>query len=281
METPLTPLDFLRRARKLHGDREAVIDGDKRFTYEQFVERCDRWSAALRRLGVQRGDRVATLAPNTHQHLEPYYAVPQLGAVIVPINYRLVADDFVYLINHSGARSCASHSDYLDAVDSVRERMTTVEHFVALEGSRRWLARLRGDARRERRPVRAPADRRGRPALDQLHQRHHFAPEGRDDHPPQRLGERVGTLAHIPMSPADRYLWTLPMFHANGWTFTWIMTAAGAAHVCVRQVEASVIYRLVEAERITMLCAAPTVLIAIANGPEPLRRGLRRGRAAC
>ena len=79
----------------------------------------------------------------------------------------------------------------------------------------------------------------------------------------------VGTLAHIPMSPADRFLWTLPMFHANGWTYTWIMTAAGAAHVCVRQVEASAIYRLVEAERITMLCAAPTVLIAIANGPEP------------
>ncbi len=109
METPLTPLDFLRRARKLHGNREAVIDGDKRFTYEQFGQRCDRWSSALARLGVQRGDRVATLAPNTHQHLEQYYAVPQLGAVIVPMNYRLVADDFVYLANHSGARVLCVH----------------------------------------------------------------------------------------------------------------------------------------------------------------------------
>ena len=89
---------------------------------------------------MQRGDRVATLAPNMHQHLEQYYAVPQLGAVIVPMNYRLVAEDFVYLANHSGSQVMCVHSDYLDAVDSVRERMTTVEHFVALEGSKPgWL----------------------------------------------------------------------------------------------------------------------------------------------
>src|SRR5512137_3158962 len=103
METPLTPLDFLRRARKLHGKREAVVDGELRLTYAEFGARCDRWSAALAQLGVKQGDRVATLAPNTHQHLEQYYAVPQLGAVIVPMNYRLVADDFVYLANHSGS----------------------------------------------------------------------------------------------------------------------------------------------------------------------------------
>jgi len=140
METPLTPLDFLRRARKLHGAREAVVDGDLRLTYEQFAARCDRWSAALLRLGVRQGDRVATLAPNMHQHLEQYYAVPQIGAVIVPMNYRLVAEDFVYLANHSGARVLCVHADYLEVVDGVRGRMTCVEHFVALEGSRPgWL----------------------------------------------------------------------------------------------------------------------------------------------
>ncbi|MDH5227198.1 MAG: AMP-binding protein, partial [Gammaproteobacteria bacterium] len=80
MKTPLTPLDFLRRARKLYGNREAIVDGDRRFTYEEFGRRCDLWSAALVKLGVKRGDRVATLAPNMHQHLEQYYAVPQLGA---------------------------------------------------------------------------------------------------------------------------------------------------------------------------------------------------------
>ncbi len=140
METPLTPLEFLRRARKIHPRREAVVDGDVRLTYAAFGERCDRWSAALVKLGIRPGDRVATIAPNTHQHLEQYYAVPQLGAVIVPLNYRLVPEDFVYLANHSGARVLCVHSDHLDAVDSVRDRMTTVEHFVALEGRKPgWL----------------------------------------------------------------------------------------------------------------------------------------------
>jgi fatty-acyl-CoA synthase len=87
----------------------------------------------------------------------------------------------------------------------------------------------------------------------------------------------VGTLVHWPMTPADRYLWTLPMFHANGWTFTWTVTAAGAAHICLRAVEAAAIYELVRRERVTHLCAAPTVLIGIANGPEAQRVHLPRG----
>ena len=103
METPLTPLEFARRARKLYGTREGVVDGDLRLTYEQFFERCDRWSAALQAMGVRKGDRVAYIAPNTHEQLESFYAVPQIGAVLVPINYRLTADDFVYITTHSGA----------------------------------------------------------------------------------------------------------------------------------------------------------------------------------
>jgi fatty-acyl-CoA synthase len=87
----------------------------------------------------------------------------------------------------------------------------------------------------------------------------------------------VGTLVHFPLAVGERYLWTLPMFHANGWTFVWTVTAAGGTHICLRKVEASAIYALVDAERITMLCAAPTVLIATANGPPEQRRKLRRG----
>jgi len=94
METPLTPLDFARRARKLYPDREAVVDGDLRLTYAEFFERCDRWSAALQRLGVKAGDRVAYIAPNTHAQLESFYAVPQIGAGLEPINYRLSAEEF-------------------------------------------------------------------------------------------------------------------------------------------------------------------------------------------
>lgn len=136
METSLTPLEFFRRARKLHAGREAVVNGALRMSYAQFGERCDRWSAALLKLGVKQGDRVGTIAPNTHQHLEQYYAVPQIGAIIVPMNYRLTAEDFVYLATHSGSKVLCVHPDYFDAVDSVRARMPTVENFVALEGSK-------------------------------------------------------------------------------------------------------------------------------------------------
>src|SRR6266487_4176529 len=116
METPLSPLDFARRTRRLHADREAVVDGDLRLTYRQFFDRCDRWSSALQGLGVAQGDRVATISPNTHAQLESFYSVPQLGAVLVPVNFRLTADDFLYLINHSSARVVCAHRDYLEAI---------------------------------------------------------------------------------------------------------------------------------------------------------------------
>src|SRR5918996_671591 len=103
METPLTPLEFARRARCLYGAREAVVDGALRLTYEEFFQRCDRWSGALQRLGVGRGDRVAYIATNTHRQLESFYAVPSIGGVLVPINFRLTAADFTYIVNHSGA----------------------------------------------------------------------------------------------------------------------------------------------------------------------------------
>src|SRR5437868_13269620 len=141
METPLTPLEFARRARKLYGDREAVVDGDMRLTYEEFSQRCDRWSSALQKMGVNQGDRVAYIAPNTHEQLESFYAVPQIGAVLVPINYRLTAEDFVYITSHSGAKVLCVHPDYLDAVDGVRPQLGGVERFVSLgpaKGRKGW-----------------------------------------------------------------------------------------------------------------------------------------------
>src|ERR1700716_1361006 len=128
-------MDFARRARKLYGDREAVVDGDLRLTYAQFLDRCDRWSAALQAMGVKKGDRVAYIAPNTHEQLESFYAVPQTGAVLVPINYRLTADDFVYISTHSGAKILCVHPDYLDAIDGVRDQLAGVEQFVSLGGA--------------------------------------------------------------------------------------------------------------------------------------------------
>lgn len=275
MEVPLTPLDFLRRARKLHGGREAVVDGDQRWTYQQFGERCDRWSSALQRLGVKPGDRVAYIAPNTHAQLESFYAVPQVGAVLVPINFRLVADDFRYLIQHSGATVVCAGADHMAAVESIRGDLKDVRHFVALDepkGSspQGWASYegLLDDAERDfTRPAIGERDlltinytsgTTSRPKGVMITHRNAWM-------------NSVGMLSHWPMTPADAYLWTLPMFHANGWTFTWTVTAAGAKHICLPKFDAPTVFKVAAEERATRLCAAPTVLIMLANAPKELK----------
>jgi fatty-acyl-CoA synthase len=261
----------------LYPEREAVVDGDLRLTYAQFFERCDRWSMALRSLGIKQGDRVAYIAPNTHAMLESFYAVPQLGAVLVPLNYRLIAADFKYLINHSGARVVCAHSDYLDCIDEIRAELPNVTSFVALEGTKPgWLdyeTLLTGAG--------AALDL---PLIDETDLLTINYTSGTTSRPKGVMITHrnaylnvVGTLIHHPMTIADRYLWTLPMFHANGWTFVWTVTAAGGTHVCLRKVDPVAVFNRIEQESITMLCAAPTVLISIANGPEELRRAVRPG----
>ena len=207
MKVALTPLEFARRARRLFGAREAVVDGDLRFTYEQFFDRCDRWSAALQRLGVKAGDRVAYIAPNTHAQLESFYAVPQIGAILVPINYRLTADDFAYIIKHSGATVVCVAPTTSTAVESIRDQLPAVAHFVALEGARDgWLDYERNSPRPFRRrntAVRATRDRRRRPPHDQLHERHDGAAEGRDDHASKCLHQHGRHARCIADDPRD------------------------------------------------------------------------------
>jgi fatty-acyl-CoA synthase len=277
METPLTPLEFARRARALYGDREAVVDGDQRWTYAEFLDRCDRWSSALLRLGVAPGDRVAYIAPNTHAQLEAFYSVPQIGAVVVPLNYRLLPADWVYMVNHSGCRVLCVHSDYLDLVDTVRLEMPAVECFVALEGSGKgWLDYEKTIA--ESTPVfTRPEIAEGDLLAINYTSGTTSKPKGVMITHRNAWVNAVGLLVHQSMTSADRYLWTLPMFHANGWTFVWIVTAAGGTHVCSRKVDAPTVFHLLVAERITMLCAAPTVLIMIASAPAELRATAPRG----
>jgi len=277
METALTPLEFARRTRRLYADREAVVDGDLRLSYEQFFERCDRWSAALQKMGVGPGDRVAYIAPNVHGQLESFYSVLQIGGILVPINYRLTADDFAYLIQHSGARVVCAHSDYLKAVDSIRSQVPKVEHFVALDGGReQWL-----DYESILRSSPAEFDR---PAIQETDLATINYTSGTTSRPKGVMITHrnayinvVGTLVHFHMTPADRYLWTLPMFHANGWTFVWTVTAAGGTHICLPKVEAKAAFEKIASEGVTALCAAPTVLIFLANAPEEMRRGVRPG----
>jgi acyl-CoA synthetase (AMP-forming)/AMP-acid ligase II len=277
MEVPLSPLEFARRTRALYGDREAVVDGRLRFTYEQFFDRCDRWSAVLQRLGAAAGDRVAYIAPNTHAQLESFYAVPQAGLVLVPVNYRLTADDFVYIINHSGATIVCAHEDYLECLDEVRARLSGVAHFVALEGARdgwlRYEELLESSAPSF---TRVPPDERALLTINYTSGTT-SRPKGVMITHRNAYMNVVGTLLHLPMQLTDRYLWTLPMFHANGWTYTWIVTAVGAAHVCLRKVDPAQVFDLLERERITIACAAPTVLIAIANAAPEARARAPKG----
>jgi fatty-acyl-CoA synthase len=277
VQVPLTPLEFARRARALHGSREAVVDGDQRWTFDEFLDRCDRWSHVLQGLGVAPGDRVAYIAPNTHAHLEGYYAVPQVGAVIVPLNFRLLPADWVYMVNHSGSRVLCVHAEFLDLVDRVRHEMPAVEHFVALEGGGAgWLDYEALLAAASPAFVRPPIAETDLIAINYTSGTT-AKPKGVMITHRNAWVNGVGVMVHHPMTCAERYLWTLPMFHANGWTFVWIITAVGGTHVCVRKVDAPTVYRLLEDERGTMLCAAPTVLITLANAPEALRVRAPRG----
>ena len=193
--------------------------------------------------------------------------------MLVPINYRLTPADFVYLIQHSGAKVVCAHSDYLDAVDSIRAEIPDVQAFVALESPRAgWLgyeATLASAPATFDRPEIRESDlltinytsgTTSRPKGVMITHRNAYM-------------NAVGTLVHHPMGCGDRYLWTLPMFHANGWTFVWIVTAAGATHVCLRKVDPAAVFASIAREKVTMLCAAPTVLIGIACAPAELRAG--------
>ncbi len=271
METPLTPLEFARRTRKLYGDRVGVVDGDLRLTYEQFFERCDRWSSALQGMGVRKGDRVAYIAPNTHEQLESFYAVPQIGAVLVPINFRLTAEDFVYIANHSGASVLCVHPDYVSAIEGVRSQLETVKHVIVL-----------GDEYEA-------ALSRARPAFQQpeIDESDLLALNYTSGTTAKPKGVMIthrnawmnvmDTLVHFHITVDDVYLWTLPMFHANGWTFVWIITAVGGRHICLPKVESARVFDLIRNEKVGWLCAAPTVLISLANASADVRGDVPKG----
>ena len=182
------------------------------------------------------------------------------------------------MINHSGARVVCAHSDYLDAVESIRPQLPNVTSFIALEGAKSgWLdyETLLADA------AESPTELAPIAETDLLTINYTSGttskPKGVMITHRNAYMNVVGTLIHHPMTVADRYLWTLPMFHANGWTFVWTVTAAGGTHICLRKVEPAAVFEKIKQESVTMLCAAPTVLISIANGPEELRRETRSG----
>ncbi len=203
--------------------------------------------------------------------------MPQLGGVLVPVNYRLTPEDFSYIVNHSGATVVCADRDYLDAVDNVRDRMPEVAHFVAFDGARPgWLdyeAAIAwaspGFARpeigeRDLLTINYTSGTTARPKGVMITHRNAAI-------------NSIGTLLHLPIGVGERYLWTLPMFHANGWTYTWTVTAAAGTHVCLRQVSPGSVFRLIREENVRWMCAAPTVLISLASAPADVRGDVPAG----
>jgi fatty-acyl-CoA synthase len=277
METPLSPLDFAQRARRLYSRRVGVVEGDQRLTYGEFFDRCDRWSAALLRLAVRPGDRVASIAPNLAAHLRQFYAVPQIGAICVPINFRLAPADFAYILRHSGAQVVCVAPEHVATIDALREELPGVRHFVTFgTASSGWLAY--DDLIAESTPDFTPHAYAESDVISINYTSGTTArPKGVMVTHRNTALNGLGHLVHIHLTTADRFLWVVPMFHANGWTFVWNVTAVGATHICLPRADARHILETIIEEGVTIFAAAPTVLIALANLPEELRRRAPRG----
>jgi len=274
--TELTPTAFLDRSAHAFAARDAVVDGEQRFTYAEFGARSRRLAGALHELGVEPGDRVAALCTNSHVMLECHHGVPYAGAVLVPLNTRLSVDEIVQIVEHSGARLLIATRELVEQARAVAER-TGIE--LVEEGER--YESLVADSPERVVPV---ADERGLLAINYTSGTT-GRPKGVMYH---HRGANLQALAmafHVRLEPASRYLWTLPMFHCDGWCFPWAVTAAGALHVCLRAVDAEEIWRLIRTEGVTHYCAAPTVLTMIAHaeaakeGPAPERVTVATGGA--
>ena len=256
---PLTPTSFLRRAGRVFADRIAIIDGARRTTYAELWSRAQRLSGALRESGIAPGDRVAVLASNSYLLLEAHYGVPLSGAVLVTLNSRLTADDLAGVLEHAGARLLL-HDDTQDdrAREVVRKlpglrRVDTTEYEALIERAQPFTAPFDDE-----RAMFALSYTSGTTA----------APKGVMYHSRGAYLQSLAMALEMKLDANSTYLWTLPMFHCNGWCFTWAVTAAGGTHLCLRAFDAGRVWGLLREAGVTHLCAAPTVLTMLLWHPE-------------
>lgn len=264
MITPLSPMDFKRRAAKLYRDKIAVIDGPLRMTYGAFFRRTNQLSHALLRLGVGAGSKVAVLAPNTHEMLACFYGIPQIGAVMVPINIRLQSQEILYIISHSDAEVLIVDAEFSDKVAEIREELNQVHSIIVIASG--YPSQLEN-------AIDFESMLRAEPDDDMAFQLDENAPitinytSGTTSRPKgvvlthrNMYVNAADLLLHLRIRHDDVYLHTLPMFHVNGWGGVWAITAVGGTHVCLRKVDAALVLSLYARERITLACGAPTVL---------------------
>jgi fatty-acyl-CoA synthase len=268
-DAPLTPLSFLERSADVWAARPAVRDGPRSWTYAEHHERVRRAAGVLRTaVGIAPGDRVATLLPNVAAMLELHYAVPGTGGVLVPLNTRLTGADYAYILGHSGAVAVMAAQSLRSPLEEALEGLGGGAPRVV------WVEDSGGDCDYERllaaaQPValeRPPDERRllsinytsgttGRPKGVMTSHRGAYL-------------HSLGVIAEAGLSARSAYLWTLPMFHCNGWAYAWAVTATGARHVCLPAVDPSVVWRALHAEGITHACAAPTVITMLLTSGE-------------
>ena len=271
---PLSPVSFLTRAARIYPNRAAVIRSERRFTYAQFLERARRLASSLARSGVGKGDTVAIMAPNTPQMLEAHYAVPMLGAVLCSINIRLDAAAIAFILRHSETKVLLTDTEFapvmrpavadvpilvVDIDDAGGERIGAIEYETFLEA---------GDPAH---PVLLPDDEWQAIALNYT--------SGTTGNPKGVVAHHRGAYLNacanaltFGLSPQSVYLWTLPMFHCNGWTYTWAVTLAGGTHVCLRRVEPGPIFAAIADHAVTHMCGAPVVLSMLIHAPQAVRR---------
>ena len=258
---PLTPTAFLDRARAVSGSRTALVDGEVRRTYAELGDRCERLAGALAGLGVAPGDRVSVLSPNTGLALEAHFGVPWAGAVLNALNTRLAAGELAWIVGHAGSKVLLVDTDLAELGREVAERVDGDVRVVVSGGPDDELEDLLAGAE----PLRLPVE--DEDALLSLNYTSGTTgtPKGVMYSHRGAYLQALAMAAQTGLSMRSTYLWTLPMFHCNGWCFPWAVTAAGGTHVALRKVEPERVWQALRDEGVTTLCAAPTVLTGLAG----------------
>ena len=272
---PLSPVSFLRRAAQVAPAHTAVIHGDRRYTYAQFYERSCRLANALSQRGVGQGDCVAIMGANTPEMLEAHNGVPMLGAVLNSLNIRLDARTVAFILDHGEARvlltDCGFSDTVREALDLIERELLVVDIDDPMAtGGERLGALDYEELLAEGDPNFAPE-----PLLDEWQALSLLYTSGTTGDPKGCVYHHrgaylnaLGNMFTVGLGRDSVYLWTLPMFHCDGWTFTWGVTAAMATHVCLRDVDPAVVYRLINDENVTHMCGAPIVLNMLAHAPK-------------
>ena len=259
-------MSFLRRSAYVFPEKTAVVHGERRYSYRAFEERVNRLGSALVAAGIASGDRVAFLCPNTPAMLEAHFAVPAIGAVLVPINTRLDAGEIRYIIEHSGTRLLFADHELVHLVDDAEVRVIRVDdtgdhadpYEAFLAGGSPEQFELRVDDEEQTISINYTSGTTGRPKGVMTTHRGSY------------LNALMSGL-QANLRPDSVQLWVVPMFHCNGWCFPWAVTAVGGRHVCMRKVDPELMWQLFEAEGVTHYNAAPTVHTNLVNHPAAHR----------